>query len=566
MIGFKPKMFQSELSGRLQILMLARVVFISLLLGLSVFIQAKETETYFGHIQASHYLLIAIVYFLTVLYVIIFKYSDNLIRLAYVQLILDTFFVTAIMYTTGGMGSIFSFLYIIIIINGSLLLYRKGAFIVASCCSILFTVLVCLHYHNIIHPLGGQDVYGMGRRNPQILFLVFVNVTAFYLVAILSSYLSEQARKTSVELKAKQIDLDRLEVLNESIVNSITSGVIAVDGENRIVLINPAAEGMFGINAAEMSGRKVPQVVPSLVECMGDEQALFSESAWKRQPFRDLLHKKPDDSETYFRFSVSPLKLPAGIRKGHILVFQDMTEIRQIEKEMKKMEGLAMIGELAARIAHEIRNPLASISGSVQMLREGLEENDINIRLMEIVSREINRLNHLVNNFLQFARPKRTDFKEFDLNHLISESIDLFKNSIHLREGIKIHMEFQQPVRLESDPDQLKQVLWNLFLNASEAMPDGGILYVKTFVEADSVLQNIKKVKIVVQDTGDGFDSEILPHVFTPFLTTKKGGSGLGLAIVKGIVEGLAGEVSGDNRPEGGAEITISLPITRSGE
>jgi two-component system sensor histidine kinase PilS (NtrC family) len=253
-----------------------------------------------------------------------------------------------------------------------------------------------------------------------------------------------------------------------------------------------------------------------------------------------------------------------GNEKGFILIFQDVTEIKKIEEEMKKVEGLAIIGELAAGVAHEIRNPMASISGSIQMLAEGLEKDNVNRQLMDIVSREINRLNHLVNDFLLFARPKKANLQEFDLNQLILESLELFQNSQHWTKKTNLVTDFRHDIRLESDPEQIKQVLWNLFLNAQEAMPDGGSLHVAIELNADETYTDHKRVKIVVRDTGNGFDEKALSQIFTPFFTTKEGGSGLGLATVKRIVEGLKGEVSGSNHPEGGARIIILLPESPS--
>ena len=239
-----------------------------------------------------------------------------------------------------------------------------------------------------------------------------------------------------------------------------------------------------------------------------------------------------------------------------------MTAVKRIEKKMKKVEGLALIGELAAGIAHEVRNPLASISASIQMLKDGLEKDDVNRRLMNIISREIKRLNRLVNDFLLFARPKKSNLEEFDLNELVLESLELFKNSQHWTGKIRVLTDLQHPIRLESDPEQIKQVFWNVFLNACDAMSDGGSLRVATDLESDPPQSDRKMVKIVFHDTGKGFDEKVLSQLFTPFFTTKANGSGLGLAIVKRIVEELKGEVLGDNHPNGGAEITILLPMS----
>jgi len=553
---------QSELYGRLKALMFLRLLFVSLLLGASIFIQVKQPQTYFGFIQTSHFLLVAAVYFLTFVYAIIFKYSKNLIWPAYTQLLADTFIVTAIIYVTGGIGSIFSFLYILTIINGSIIVYRKGAMVIASSSSILYGLLLDLHYYGVIHPLGAPEPYTLQYQSPYIFFLILVNIAGFYLVAYLSSYLAEQARKSRVELKAKQVDIDKLEVLNESIINSITSGLIVLDGQNRIFLFNPAAEEIFGIKNAQVSGRQIDQVLPFLKNKLPGVQHTSLQTAKKLPPFIDLLYLKSNGGKSHLRLSISPLWLQQAEQKGHVLIFQDMTEIMKIEKEMKKVEGLAMVGELAAGIAHEIRNPMASISGSIQMLRDGLSENDVNSRLMNIISREISRLNCLLSNFLLFARPKKANFQEFDLHREILESLELFKNSHHWNGQMGVFTDFCDPIRLESDPEQIKQVLWNLFLNACQAMPEGGSFYVITQLNPDVSRPDRKRVEIIVRDTGSGFDDRVLNRAFTPFFTTKEEGSGLGLAIVKRILEGLQGEVFAKNHSEGGAEVSISLPIS----
>jgi two-component system sensor histidine kinase PilS (NtrC family) len=542
--------------------MFVRVIFVSILLGASIIIQIKETRTYFGHIQTSHFLLIASIYFLTFIYILILKYSKNLSALGYLQLTTDTVLVTAIIYVTGGVESIFSFLYILTIINGSIILYKKGGLTVATCSTLLYGFLLGLQHYGWIHPFGSRWGFGTQGRSLHLLYLIVVNGGAFYLVAYLSSYLSEQTRKSRVELRARQIDINQLEVLNESIINSINSGLVALDGHNRIILFNPAAEDIFGIQGGETAGQKVETVLPSLTPFVKNEGLPSLYGADKRSAFFDLSYLKPDDQKVHLRFWVSPLRLPLGEEEGRILFFQDMTEIKAIEGEMKKVEGLALIGELAAAIAHEIRNPMASISGSIQMLKEGLTKDDVNSRLMDIVLREINRLNHLVTEFLLFARPKKLNLQSFNLNHLILESLELFQKSHHWNDKVILRTDFRQEVQMESDPEQIKQVLWNLLLNATEAMPDGGSLHVVVDLlhHTDNSGEEPDHVKIVVRDTGMGFDRKTLGQLFTPFFTTKEGGSGLGLAIVKRISEGLHGCIQGSNHDEGGAQIVMTLP------
>ncbi|MEE9611495.1 MAG: histidine kinase dimerization/phospho-acceptor domain-containing protein, partial [Desulfatiglandales bacterium] len=501
------------------------MVFISLLLGAFVLIQVKQTKIYFGDIQNYHYFLIATIYLLTFIYVILLKRLKNLSKLAYAQLILDTFFVTAIIYATGGIESIFSFLYILTIINGSIILYRKGGMATASSSSILYGLLLDLHYYNVINPIGSRLIYPTDYQSPYFFYMIVVNIAAFYLVAFLSSYPSEQARKSRVELRAKQNDIVELEAINEWIVRSITSGLITLDSQNKVILFNPAAEDIFAIKASQAIGNDITDILPFLDDHIGNGKKGSFQYTRTSHKFVDLPFTREDDKKIFLRFFISPLRLPDGEQKGQILFFQDMTEIKRIEEEMKKVEGLALIGELAAGVAHEIRNPLASISGSIEMLKEGLDKSDVSNKLMEIILREMSRLNNLVKDFLLFARPNQAKLKKFDLNQLILDSLELFKNSGNWTEKMRVETTFREDIELESDPEQIKQVFWNLFLNATEAMPDGGSLHIRTdLVNGRDLPEKGRTMgKITVRDTGQGFSKRALSHVFTPFFTTKEG-------------------------------------------
>jgi len=556
---------EEGLSRRLQKLMFLRVVFGSLLLGASIIIQVRETQTYFGNIQTSHYAIIAAIYFLTFIYAILLKRLRDLVRFAYVQLLVDTLLVTIIIYVTGGIESIFSFLYILTIINGSIILYRKGGMAIASSCSILYGLLLDLHYYGFIEPIGSRLHYSLEYQSIYIFYMILVNIVAFYVVAFLSSYPSEQERKSRVELKAKQDDIIRLEALNEWIIQSIDSGLITVDDRYRVILFNPAAEKIFELGAQSAVGANIFEVIPFLREYVaGDSGPLRLRS--RAHTYADIEYCKPDGRTAFLRLSISPLHAPESGSRGQILFFQDITEIKRIEDEMKRVEGLAMIGELAAGIAHEVRNPMASISGSIQILKEGLDKKDVNSRLMDIILREINRLNHLVNDFLHYARPREPKLRPINLENIIIDSLELFKNSEKWVSNVRVESHFNGSININTDPEQIKQVLWNLYINAGEAMPQGGVLHIWTDRVAvrDGLERGDEMARIVVRDTGEGFSDAALEHLFTPFFTTKDEGSGLGLAIVKRIIDGLNGRVSGRRHPEGGAEITILLPPSSS--
>jgi two-component system sensor histidine kinase PilS (NtrC family) len=546
---------QKETLSRLQLMMFVRVGLVSLLLGVAIIIQVQETKAYFGEILNAHYVLVALIYFLTFCYVVVLKYIKNLASFAYFQLLIDTIFITAIIYTTGGIESIFSFLYQLNIIAGAILLYRRGGMIIASFSSILYGAFLDLSYYGLINPLGYLRPFVHEYQVSEIFYMILVNVAAFYLVAILSSFLSEQIRKGSAELRARQKDLADLEMLKENIVQSISSGLIAVDEHNKIFAFNKGAEEIFRVTARDVIRREVSEVLPFVTPYLrGDSPNKVCQ----------LVYRGNDNQRLDLLLNVSPLQGQDGNTRGEILIFQDTTRLMEMEREVKRVENLAMLGELAAGVAHEIRNPLASISGSIQVLNDSLskEKAHVNNRLMEIVLREVDRLNHLVSDFLQFARPQRSKIEEFDLNKLIKDTLYLFQTSQKWSQKLKVEANFERPLKITSDPQQLKQVLWNVFMNACEAMPNGGTVRVSTErgpCSPDS--KNARReVRIKVEDTGPGIDPSVIDDMFKPFSTAKKDGSGLGLAIVKKIVENLGGEVSGYNLQGGGAAISIVLP------
>ncbi|MEE8299975.1 MAG: ATP-binding protein [Desulfatiglandales bacterium] len=557
MVKKDPDHAQTETLSRLQLLMFLRVGLVSLLLGVAIIIQVRETKTYFGEILNAHYFLIALIYFLTFFYVVALNYIKNFSRFAYLQLLIDTIFITAIIYTTGGIESIFALLYLLNIISGGIILHRRGGMIIASFSSLLYGGFLDLSYYELIKPMGYHLTYLQEYQSSEIFYRILVNVAAFYLVGLLSGFLSEQALKSTAELKVKQKDIADLEILKENIIQSISSGLVALDEYGKVIAFNRAAERIFSVDSRDAIQGDINDIIPFIKPYL---------KVTNPNKFIQLSHKSIDGQQIDLLLNISPLKDQDGSKKGEILVFQDTTRIREMEREVKRMEDLAMLGELAAGIAHEIRNPLASISGSIQVLNDSLSKKAtrVNKRLMEIILREVNRLNNLVNDFLQFARPQRTEIEEFDLNQLIMDTLYIFQNSQNWSQNLAVETKFFGPLKINSDPQQLKQIFWNIFLNAYEAMPKGGFVCVSTdkVKESNGSGEYIDSVRIKVEDNGPGIDTKVIKDMFKPFSTTKKGGSGLGLAIVKRIVDGLRGNVSGQNLAGGGMAIAITLPLS----
>ena len=423
----------SDLQKRLHTLMFLRVLFVSIILGALIIIRFRETHVYISDGQSAPYILLAVIYFTNIVYIFLIKYLGKIRLQAYFQLFFDTLFITFFIYITGGIDSIFSFLFILNIISGSIIFSRKGGILVASASSILYGLMLDLHYYGLIHPIGSRVNYASDSYNSAFLFYtILVNMAAFYLVGYLSGFLAEQTKRSRAELKEAKLDLNKLEILHESIINSIASGLIVLDDKERVILFNPTAEKILGIHTHQISGLALVSALPALrqhVQNVAQTRPLVD-----MPPFMDILYQKPDGTKIYIRVSISPLRYLSTEKGGKIIVFQDVTEIKRIEENMKKVEGLALVGEMAAGIAHEIRNPMASISGSIEVLKEGLAWDSTESQLMAIVSREIDRLNQLISDFLLFARPKETKLRTFDLNQVIMESLALLKTA---RGGMK---------------------------------------------------------------------------------------------------------------------------------
>jgi two-component system sensor histidine kinase PilS (NtrC family) len=401
-----------------------------------------------------------------------------------------------------------------------------------------------------------------------------MNVLAFFTVAILSSNLAEKLKQARQSLKEKETGLTELKAFHENIVQSISSGLLTADLGGKITSLNRAAQEITGLSWEEVRGKRCIEVFPwkGLRDFYEDPLTI------NRSSRHDVETRKKDGSRLLLGMTLSPLRDEEGKVTGVVGTFQDLTKIRELEEEMRKQEKMASIGEMAAGMAHEIRNPLAALSGSMQVLRKELILNEEHQHLMEIALKETDRLNSIITEFLYYARPSPPNYKSCDLRRLLEETLQLLQNSKDYRKDIEIKTFFdQEPVlAIIVDPDQMRQVFWNLTINAVQAMPTGGILRVTAMgkegesyggvcrMQAPRVNGGKDKVRyteIIFEDDGEGIQREHLHRIFDPFFTTKSHGSGLGLAIVHRIIEDHGGRVWAESRSGKGARFTIQLPV-----
>jgi len=565
MSAFRQESTESkELLSKIKWLMLLRLLFATFLLVATVVVQARAYPSFFNTSLLSLYILTGIIYFLTLCYALLLNRIKRRALFAYVQLVFDVLFVTALIYVTGGIESIFSFMYILTIINAAIMLYRRGGLLIASVSSICYGSLLDLQYFNILHPFYTRATELATYSIGYFFYTLLMNIAAFYVVALLSSYLAEELRRSSVKLKAKQYDLDQLELLHRNIVQSMSTGLITLNDRLKITYVNPAAELICGSGSGALEGSYIgnifPKIVPHLSLSVGGDGNIDSAH---RQRRIDVDFERQDGTKLHLGFAHSVLRDPGGDEMGLILIFQDLTEFRQMQEQVRRMDRLAVAGELAAGIAHEIKNPLASLSGSIQMLRDEVEFGPMQQRLMDITMREAERLNALVNEFLLFSRPEKAVDQSVDVNEVIKNTLEMMKNSPELSRPIRIEKNLTDNLWVYIDAQRLQQVIWNLVLNAVQEMKNSGRLTITTAIRTNQSGADNKHelAEISIADTGPGILPENQGKVFDPFFTTKDQGTGLGLTIVHRIVEDYGGEIFLESDGRSGTTFTLHLPL-----
>jgi two-component system sensor histidine kinase PilS (NtrC family) len=539
---------KEEYAIRIKWLIWSRVVLTTVLVGVLILFQ-RHYIIYPFQTRYVYYFLFS-VYGLTAVYWYLLKKIESLSFLAYLQTSGDILLVTALTYLTGGVDSGFSLLYHLTIISSSIILYRRGGYLSASLSSILYGAMLDMQYYNVFGFVRSQNFTAV-----QVLFLVFINILSFYIVGLLSGYLAERLRKTRQELQEKSVDFEGLRVLQEHILRSVGSGILTMDLQGNIASWNPAAELITGYRYDEIKSRWQQVFGDGMKGIFGHTDSL------KARPFRfDGQIMKKDGSTAILGMTASLLKDEANAVRGIILIFQDITKMIEMEEQVRTQERLATVGSLAAGIAHEIRNPLASLSGSIQVLQGELDLQGDNKHLMDIVVRETERLNTIITEFLDYARLKNAQNDQIELLPILDETIMLLKNCKDCSCNIRIRHTIDPDVVIRGDAQRIRQVFWNLLLNACQAMPQGGeiVITARPFTREND---DTSWWEISIADTGRGIAYDDRDKIFNPFFTTKTGGTGLGLAIVYRIIEDHRGTITVDSVPGKGTQFIIRLPM-----
>ena len=552
-----------DLQHRLVILMAARLALSLVSLVVALVLDSTVADFTLSE-RRGFYGTVAFAFLATAITGLVLRRIRHARRFAAINIAMDLAIVSALVYLSGGPDSPFAFLYVLVAVYGAALFERLGALAVALAGAVAYgAVLVA----------AGRSAAPLTPVEPPAVLLVIwlVHSGAVVLGAALASFLAAELRRTGVELQARSSELESLRRLYQHTFESLMSGLMTTDPTGRLTSFNPEAERITGLCSEGALGRDVEEILPGLRELVSfGTDGGVGPSSRARMPFR-----RSETEELHLGVAAYILRDGEGASCGHVVIFQDLTKVVEMEDELRRAERMAAVGQLSASLAHEVRNPLAAISGSIQMLQNQLraiEQSEECQKLMNIALREIDRLDRLIADFLGYARPGALRLAPVDVGAAVDDVLEVFERS--RPPGVAVCADLEPRLLVLADSDQLEQVLWNLLLNAAQAMPEGGELRISSAAVPDDTPQERSPegrrktedaekaswVEMVVADEGVGIAREDLDRIFDPFYTTKRGGSGLGLPTVHRIVGNHGGSVRLESSLGKGTTIRVRLP------
>ena len=536
-----------SLSTALRGLSRARLLAAGLLIGIGGLLDAWDAALY-RFLPFALCLLGAVA--VSSIFLLVKPRISSLRRFAWLQLILDTTLVTAIVALTGGPRSIFTFLYVLVVTAACVLLARPGGVVIAGLSSLLYTGLVLGRWGFSVSTLL-EHAESSGLE----VMTIFLNTGAFLVVAILAGSLAERYHVMHRTLENQREDLSDLQAFKDLIFESMGSGLVGMDLQRRITALNRAAEEITGYESDKVAGHLWESVFGDGIPAEEIERSMRVEG-WQ-VPRHEMQFRRADGRLVPLGISFWPVRSGRGELVGSIGVFQDLSTIKEMEERMRQADRLAAIGRLSANIAHEIRNPLASLSGAIEVLSRELPPDKNRDHLVQIVLRESDRLNGIIKDFLAYARPSLLHRLPVKVGEVLDEVLLLLEHRA-LPTNLKIMRDYGGSISANLDPLQFRQAIWNLCLNAVEAMPEGGELRIGAGIVSR---QKTRWLEVWVADSANGIEPESLPHIFEPFFSTKPEGSGMGLAVVHRVIQDHGGDVDVRSAMGSGTTFTLRLPL-----
>jgi two-component system sensor histidine kinase PilS (NtrC family) len=546
---------ERDLRRKLFWLIAIRVGVSTLLLGSAVVVQLNSPDAF---PVEPLFLLIGLTYFLNILWTLSLRWAERHRWLVDIQLACDALIVSAFIGVTGGITSYFAALYVLPIAAASSVQFRRGGMMIAILSALLYVGIVLTQYFEFADMLGVHVLtHGVLLPPPRIAaYMTGLNVFLFFSIALLSGSLADRLQRTGARLERASSQIADLQAFNQHVIDSLSSGLATTDLEGRILTYNRAAEGITGHPALSVIGRRIEEVLDLPPNVAAD----LNLGGLGRGRRIETAYKTGDGRQIALGFTATHLKTPGG-NAGLLFAFQDVTDIKRLERDARLRQRLAAVGEMAAGIAHEIRNPLASMSGSIQILRQELPLSEEQAQLMDIVLRESERLNDTIRSFLAYARPQRFATAHLDVRRVLSDAALLLRNSAEVHEGHVIDVQLPaSEVAFEADENQIRQIVWNLATNGLRAMKNGGRLTLGAAVE-DGIGDKGDCVVLEVSDEGVGIPAEELDAIFQPFRGSFAKGTGLGLAIVHRIVSDYDGEIQVSSTPGRGTTVNVRFPV-----
>ena len=531
--------------NKIQLLIIGRLMAIFLLLIAGWFWNSDHLKLSVEDFPREFFVVFLIFVGLTIVYFFILRLNKNYVLQVRIQFLLDALLITWLVWRTGDSTSPYIPLYIVLISVTGIFLGLRGTLLTAVLCVVLFTGLAFLIASGIIYSVSATS------ETAKTLQIMAIHNVAFLVVGLLAARLADR-HASGAQLRETTATLANLLVLHERIVESIRSGLITTDLQGKIYTFNSAAAEITGYSAKEMIGKTIFSLLGD-IEYSITPLLEATETGTLPRRFETNL-TTPEGFTVHIGYSVAPLFSEKSETSGLIVTLQDLTEIRSMEDSIRRKDRLAAVGRVAAGLAHEIRNPLGAMRGAIQVLQSGASHNSSQSSLMEIILRESDRLNRIITNFLDYARPRAVNFTKIDVREALSDTLTLLRHSPDVTETHDLACDLPaEPVVISADATQLKQIFWNLARNSIQAMPGGGRLSVDLKTLPD------QRVKIIFQDTGCGMSAAQVEKLFEPFSDSTTGGTGLGLSIVYQIVRDHGGTINVRSLEGGGTTISIEL-------
>lgn len=535
-----------EYRRRVEWLMLIRIFVTSFLLLLTVVLQFTPGLSFVYDPTAPIYIILGNTFVLSLLYALAVPKVSDLKAFSFLQVLIDTVYTTALVAFTGGASSIFTLLYVFPIIASGILHLKRGAIAVASASSLLFGLLTTLQFYGIVPENPWPWVAQWQNHDPgYVLWVVIVDFAIFFVVAILAGSVAQQLSRTRVSLGLREIAFEKLSELHTNIVESIGTGIVTTDSEDRITFVNSPGTTILGMKLPNLIDLPIGAVFSDIQ----DEDYEQSIKRVSRVKVSEVLGE-----QRTIEYAVTDLKERDGRRAGRLVVFQDVTEIRKMEEQAKLSEKQAAFVRIAAGMAHEIRNPLASLRGAAELLSQSVSDVVHRQKLLGIVMRESDRLNSLLNDFILTVDSRQSNTVRVSLSDLVQETVGRFTQQLCAPRGIGVESKISSNLDVVGQPHRLRQAVWNLLANAAEASPDSSRVRVVLQPDGDQAV-------LTVQDSGPGIPHELRDKIFEPFSTTKEFGTGLGLPLILSTVEAHNGTIEVQSGVDQGAVFVIRLPL-----